>query len=174
MKWVKLTNNVVTEILTQNPNGLYHPDFIKQCKEAPDNVGCGWIYINETFVKPDNRKPIFDSKMDEIVSKRTTKLNSGVQYNGNFFDSNQQSKDNINGVIQAVNLGWVLPENFVWMSMDNNQISFNENDIKQLALILTDFTSQTYTLSFTMKQQLTELYDSGASEQELLDFKVEF
>ena len=174
MKWIRLENNIVIEILPTNPNGLYTQEFVKTCMSVSDEVEVGWIYKNGIFSKPDNRKFLYDSKMVEIVYKRQIKIDSGVIYNENKFDSDQQSKDNITGVLQSLNLGWILPPDFVWMSYDNKPIPFTEKDIKQLAIIITNFTSDVYAKSFKYKIDLQNLYDSGATEQEILNFSITY
>ena len=175
MKWVKLDNNIVFNVLDHNPNGLYHIEFLKECVQAPDNVQENWIYNpnDGTFSKPDYRSAFLERKMKQIVKNRATKLEEGILYNGKRFDSDQKSRDNITGVLQAINLGWKLPSNFVWMSYDNEKVSFTEEDIKQLALMITQFVNDVYNKSFQLKDQLQLLYDLNCTEQQLLDFKIE-
>lgn len=174
MKYVKLTNNTVTEILPCNPNGLYHPDFVKDCKEANDDVQVGWIYVNGIYMKPDRRKEYYELKMNEINSKRIVKTDSGVTYNNNIFDSDARARENIQGAVLALSQGWIPPPNFVWMTKDNIQVLFTRTDIKMLSLAVTDLVSTTYSKSFEFKNNLNALYNQGATEDEILSFLVQY
>lgn len=53
MKWVRLENNVVREVIPDEatkPNVAYWygDDFAAQCKQAPDEVDQRWVYDPET------------------------------------------------------------------------------------------------------------------------------
>ena len=57
MKYVKLTNNIVTEIIPQDATPLsewYPEDFAAQCVEAPNEVEQNWVYDpnTNTFSEP--------------------------------------------------------------------------------------------------------------------------
>lgn len=174
MKWVKLTENKVVEILNNNPNGMYHPDFVKQCLEVSDNVGIGWERVNGSFKAPNNRLEYYERKLKEITSMRETTINGGVLYKDIMFDSDVKSRENISGAANSLALGWVVPDDFVWMSADNIQVPFNRDDIKGLALTMIGFISEVYAKSFKMKTELTALYNNEASQEVILAYEVKY
>jgi len=50
MRWARIENNEVREIVTHNPKGLYHPDLI--FVECPDEVKERWTYTDGKFSAP--------------------------------------------------------------------------------------------------------------------------
>ena len=68
MKYVKLINNIVVEILPESTyekgiNYWYGEEFAKSCIEAPDDVSCYMIYNEDgTF-----NLPIVDNESTPII-----------------------------------------------------------------------------------------------------------
>ena len=50
MKWARIENDEVREIVTHDPKGLYHPDLI--FVECPDEVKERWTYTDGKFFAP--------------------------------------------------------------------------------------------------------------------------
>ena len=50
MKWARIENDEVREIVTHDPKGLYHPDLI--FVECPDEVKERWTYTDGRFSAP--------------------------------------------------------------------------------------------------------------------------
>lgn len=74
MKYVKLTNNIVTEIIPQDATPLnewYPEDFVARCVEAPNEVEQNWVYDpnTNTFSEPaPDPGPIPSGDYDEFIA----------------------------------------------------------------------------------------------------------
>jgi hypothetical protein len=52
MKYVFLTNGVVTDQAQVDPSTIFYPDYALQFIQAPDEVTHGWTYDGTTFSAP--------------------------------------------------------------------------------------------------------------------------
>lgn len=55
MKWARIENNVVMEIIDFDPVGRFHPDLI--WVECPENCEQRWTYIDGQFNTPISLPP---------------------------------------------------------------------------------------------------------------------
>ena len=63
MKYVYLTNNVVTDVAQVNPYSIFYPEYAAQFLEAPDEVTYYWTYSNGSWYPP---KPLPPPTPEEI------------------------------------------------------------------------------------------------------------
>ena len=109
IKWARVSNNIVVEIVTTNPNTIYSPTLASQFVECGYEVEQGWQYIDGVFSQRvikyiiRNGVYIYDYYQDgdTIVTERPTPLNTYTSYMWNTETSNwiidlATSLDNLN------------------------------------------------------------------------------
>lgn len=52
MRYARLVNNVVVEVIDFNPQGCFTDEIVQQFAECPDNVEQGWTYDNDVWTPP--------------------------------------------------------------------------------------------------------------------------
>jgi hypothetical protein len=78
-----------------------------------------------TVIDPESLftlRQIKDSRLSYINIKRQESFNTGFVFDGVIYDSDDQAKTNITGVMASIIAGIPLPLDFTWRSKDNNNI----------------------------------------------------
>lgn len=66
MKYARIVNNIVVEVVDRNPTKIFHPDVAKLFVEVPDEVERRWTYDGETFTAPP------EPTIEEVVAEEST------------------------------------------------------------------------------------------------------
>lgn len=94
------------------------------------------------------------SKKILIEKERDSKINGGVTWNGNVFDSNVVARENILSTLAIVAAGVALPPDFVWRTKNNNNVIINSLDIVELSSEMNKVTNNAYHISWERKSNL--------------------
>jgi hypothetical protein len=92
------------------------------------------------------------TRVNEI---RETKLRGGCTYNGNTYDTDTQSIQNITAVVAALSSGIPLPSDFVWRTSDNISVEHTAGSIVWLAGTMLEYSNAVYSASFAIKDAIT-------------------
>lgn len=93
-------------------------------------------------------------KLAQINQWREEALNAGVEFNGHVFDSDERSRQNLTGVVGAVNAGIPLPEGFVWRSAANVNVPMTTPELVALAATMLQHVNAQYARSWQRKAEL--------------------
>lgn len=104
-------------------------------------------------------------KRAEVDAWRDKVRYSGVSLGGYTFDSDPTATVNITGWMTAVNAGIPLPEGFSWRTQDNNDIPFQEEDVKALAAAIVLKTALCYQRAWALKAQINEFTDPNKYQE---------
>lgn len=74
MKHARIINNIAVDVVTDNPNDLFHPTVAMQFVEVPDFVENGWTFDGADWSAPPAVSPVTPSNIPPIVSVPTFKL----------------------------------------------------------------------------------------------------
>lgn len=73
MKWARIENDKVMEIIDFDPKGRYHPDIEKQFVECDDTAEQHYEYKNKKFSKPVSpiivEQPKVKTKTEKLIEK---------------------------------------------------------------------------------------------------------
>ena len=73
MKWARIENEKVVEIIDFDPKGRYHPSIEKQFIECDDTIEQHYEYKNKKFSKPAivviEEKPKRKDKIEKLIEK---------------------------------------------------------------------------------------------------------
>lgn len=94
------------------------------------------------------------SKKILIEKERDIKINGGITYNGNVFDSDVVARENILSTLAIVAAGVALPPDFVWRTKNNNNVVINDLDIVNLASEMNKIINDAYHISWERKSNL--------------------
>ena len=86
MKNIRLNpDNRVAEIIpeaacTPSIAHWYGDVFAAQCREAPDEVACGWVYDSEsqTFSAPPPQDPVFEPDQIQVLTAEVESLKAAL------------------------------------------------------------------------------------------------
>ena len=109
--------------------------------------------------------------IEDVKSKRKHYINvqrhlaidSGIQYNGNTYDSTQPSRDNLAGVYTGINNGYSLPVGFSWRTTDDITVPFAVADVNAMSHIMLDHVNYQFGKSWTLKAAI----DACTTEEEV-------
>lgn len=124
-----------------------------------------WDYNLEIWIP--NLEEAKTSKMVEVNLFRDERLKNnknGIHYKGYVFDNNDKMRGNVTEVLNLLNSGVPIPENFTFRTKDNINIPFNSDDIKNLASLILFFKNSCYQYSWTLKDQIESLMDIESVE----------
>lgn len=96
-------------------------------------------------------------KNEFINSERMTKINGGVEWNGNIWDTDTESRTNLTNAQTAINAGATLPSGFSWRTADNKNITVNAADVTSLNLAVNTHITTCYQESWARKELLNAL-----------------
>lgn len=153
----------INSIMDLPSNWLLNPD-ISQVKGYDTKY---WTYVNSQIVLISEEErnaidalgefyglPLPDAKRlrcDQINTMREYYINGGFIFQGNPYDSDQRSRENIAGACNLVALGMSLPEGFCWRSSNNQNIPFDIPKLVTMGASLLNFVNSVYAASWTKK-----------------------
>ena len=95
------------------------------------------------------------TKILEINSKRDDTRNALiVEYNGNIFDADPVSQNNLIGTVSAITAGLPVADPTVWRTADNINVNMSHTDLVALGGTLLTTIEQLYEKSWTLKGQV--------------------
>lgn len=112
------------------------------------------ITYETTYIPLEEIQNIRTRQVNEI---RDEKLNGGFIYGGYFFDSDEDAKRNIQGVVSSYDilaLQGVSANPIDWTLADNTIITIQPDDMISLGLSFTNYTSLIYMTARTIKNQI--------------------
>lgn len=179
MKWALLKNNIVVKT-TYNPRELgiseaeKEPNVPIYWEKCPEWTKVGDKFQTQTFIQTVTIESALEKKMEEIVTKRQLKIDGGMVFEDIIYDSDSKSRENLNGAFVSQSAGWILPDNFVWMSSNNTPVPFDAQKLKRFVISMTNFVSEVYAKSFIMKMTIKAMADNGATDQDILNYPITF
>jgi hypothetical protein len=128
--------------------------------EVYTNIDLKWRngQVEATFVK--QQIPLETAKgyrRDEVNSRREELLKAGIVFQGNTFDTDDRSIQNIMGVNTRIALGMVLPAGFTWRSANNLDVPMDNVKILALGASMAHWTDAIYNASWTHKRAIDAL-----------------
>src|SRR5687768_8921339 len=96
-------------------------------------------------------------KKDDVNSLRELKIKynpNGIQYKNYKFSNDSITRANITEALSLVNAGVVAPENFTFRTLDNIDIPFSTEDIKNLSTLMLFYKNSCYKHSWNLKAQI--------------------
>jgi hypothetical protein len=98
------------------------------------------------------------SRKNEIInSERMAKINNGITWNGNVWDTDSESRTNLTNAQTAINAGATLPSDFSWRTADNKNITVNAANVTSLNLAVNTHITTCYQESWARKGLLNAL-----------------
>lgn len=94
---------------------------------------------------------------DVINVYRDEKINMGVIYLGNEFDSDERARENILGMCGAISLGMTVPNGFTWRSKINENVAMNALQIATFGTSLLGFVSANFSTSWYHKDIIRDI-----------------
>lgn len=110
-----------------------------------------YVYQDWTTQMAKNRKRAL------INTERTTRVNSGISWNGNIWDTADESRNNLASTLAVINAGGQLPVGFTWRTADNQNIVIDATALKALSEAMMVQTNTYYQESWIRKAALEAL-----------------
>lgn len=132
--------------------------------ELYDNVG-NLVHV------ADNRN-IDDVKAalnDKVNTYRDTVLNRGMWLYGQNWDTAERGRANVSGMTAGIAAGIPLPENFVWRSNENINVSMTAQTFVYLGAQVLNYVNMVYGASWYIKAVLDSL--TTLAEVDAFDYK---
>lgn len=96
-----------------------------------------------------------DAKVADINAERERRIDAGIVWDTHTVDSDDRSRANLAGVIQAVDAGVVtLPAGYTWRMADDTEVEVTIDDLKAIAAILFDHVDTQYRWSWSKKAEV--------------------
>ncbi len=86
-----------------------------------------------------------------VNAMRAIKLAAPVSYNGNTFDNDLEARDNVMGMLSAIQAGLPLPPGFTWRTSENTNVPASAAFIIGLAGAMLAHRNACYQKSWTLK-----------------------
>jgi hypothetical protein len=103
------------------------------------------------------------NKKRQIDIEREQAIASGVEYDGNQFDSDRVSISNLTGTVSAFSAGVPFLNGFVWRSSDNQNIPMTLQDLIGLSAAMLAHVNTCYHTAWHRKENV----DNAETEQEI-------
>lgn len=134
----------------------------KESLEAEYPWLAGYRGIETQEVRPDTSDEILERVKGfcrEFINKRReTAITTGtVEYAGDTFDADSVAQTNIDKTLTRLALGVELPEGFTWRSTDNENIPFDDIDVKGLAEAMDNKRLMAYQVSWSAKDSFDSM-----------------
>lgn len=110
-----------------------------------------------------------ENKTASLNQTREQKLNEGLEFDGNSYDSDQRSRENLSGTVAFIASGNSLPPGFTWRTSDNQNIAMDETKVVQFGAAMIAFVNDIYGISWTLKSQVDALDENAPDLQDQLD-----
>ena len=112
---------------------------------------------------------IKEKRFSEINSIRDKKINMGVLFTGNLFDSQEKSRNILAAYAAKLAVQEAkLPDDFTWRSIDNQNISMTKEDVLRFHSQMTDWIYLNYKASWDHKAAIDKLTEIEAVENYLI------
>jgi len=99
-----------------------------------------------------------DGLKSEVNVLREKKLGQGVNFNGNYFETDERSRNNLTAMVAKLTAsGASLPGKFTWRSSDNKSISMTQKDLVAFHSAVTDWVTSIYIASWNHKDSIDAL-----------------
>ena len=112
---------------------------------------------------PPSNEELKAQKLTDINSWREVALNSTIIYDGNVYDSDQRSRDNLTGIVAYIANGGSLPSPFIWRTADNQSVQMDATAVSNFGAAMVDHVNTQYSISWVLKAQV-EAVDIGAPD----------
>lgn len=107
-----------------------------------------------------NPKPTLEEakerKNAELTRLCLQHIDSGFEFDGHVYDSDERSQTNIIGTANAVQAGLPLPEGFSWRTKDNQNVPFDSQKVIALGAALLAHVNTQYSISWWLKEQVAQ------------------
>lgn len=94
------------------------------------------------------------SKIESIDYERDKAINAGVEYKGHIFQSEENDRNLLTSAAVLYQAAGGVPENFVWISKDNEQVPFTLADIIALGAKMAQNESLSILKARTLKDKV--------------------
>ena len=122
------------------------------------------VLTSGQFVNPSlSLDEVRTRRKDYVNEQLALALYSGIEYDGNIYDSTQDSRAAISAEYNGVNNGYILPVDFVWRIADNTLIPFSEADVNNLGHLMLDHGFEQMSKSWALKADI----DAATTETEV-------
>jgi len=110
------------------------------------------VLISGDFVDPSlSLDELKDKRKDYINIQRHLAIDSGIEYDGNNYDSTQSSREALAGVYGGINNGYALPVGFSWRTADDITVAFSIVDVNAMSHIMLDHVNTQFAKSWALK-----------------------
>lgn len=96
-------------------------------------------------------------------------LKSGMTWNNIKWDTNEISRQNINGIVTGITIGLPIPEPILWRDYNNITRQLSKNELIELAGSLLFFVQTCYEISWYHKNNIDNL--NTIEELDMYDYK---
>lgn len=151
MRGLKIKNGVIENIaiFDKLPAGW---------STVPNNAGIGWSDNGDgTFSEPVITISLEEAKsarIQHINGQRNNAINGGVIYDGNTYDTDDQSRKNLTSIYAGITNSYTLPTGFMWRTTDDIDIPFSTSEINGLSHAVLDHVNTQYRISWTLKDAI--------------------
>lgn len=109
------------------------------------------------LVDPISLIPLSDVKEKRkqfINSERVRVLSEGMEFNNVLYDCDEEAKTNVTGIVAAIIAGIPLPDNFIWRSKDNQNVSMTSQDVLSLGAAIMGYRNSIMQKSWSLKDYI--------------------
>lgn len=134
MKFARIENDIVVEILNAFALPDFHPDLI-WVENVPDEVQEGWLYDGSSFSDPDTAltaDEVRDEKIDSLNALYDEKINGGFTYDGNLYHLDASARTNMGLMKLNIDGGAVSPHGGYWIGKTGRH-ALNDSEVVALA-----------------------------------------
>lgn len=111
-----------------------------------------------------------EMKKFELNEARKDYLEKGtIEFDGNVFATDQETRDNLSGVVAFVAAGSSVGPNFTWRDVSNNDVGMNDSDVTEFGAALVAHVNTAYKKNWTLKAQVDTIDDDDPE----IDSKLE-
>jgi len=163
MKWARISDNTVLEIIDHNPSGKYHNSI--QWVQCGDDVKINWTYTNSTFSSPSTDRYIELERNLLAIDKEVEEADKQpFSFNGNLYYPDTEF---IQGMFSVLPL---LPSNYTesWKTAEkgtdglkNKKVVLNKAGITGLALAYLQFKKNNWQAGEIKKEALKNVFLEG-------------
>jgi len=128
--------------------------------DADDATTRDWVWDGTTLAAPTKESitEVRRSKRDEINDARAATIHTGVQWNGNTWDTDPVAISNVVGAVSfiksAPDIGIPLPATIVWRTQDDIDVELTPQQVIELGVAVFQHVEAQYRKSFTLKDQI--------------------
>lgn len=88
---------------------------------------------------------------------RDSKIEAGFVFDGHVYDTTLESRLNLTAALSGINSGLILPENFTWRTQDNQNVSMDNDGLKNFAHAMLAWAETVYGVSWYHKGVIASL-----------------